>query len=337
MRAILEWLKPGARVKRYIVMQIVSIALFIFCIVTLKSTYDLSLKMLVAYIALTTISIFGIIFSFILAQRNILFVSLKNISKKNKSIRVKKLLYGDPELKKGPKIVVIGGGSGLPNLLKGLKEYTSNITAVVNVSTDDYTLTSAISGVEEVTPGDIRKCIAALSTSESEIGRLLTYQSREDLINNNYSIGNSIITALIDITGSFPKAIEKLSEIFNMQGKIYPVTTDDLILCAGLEDGEVVVGKDNIIDRVKETKSPIKQIFLKNGSIKTLPDVVECIKNANVIVLGPGSLYTSVASNFLFEDVSKAIIKSKAKKVYIANIMNQPGQTDVRLCYCKQW
>lgn len=328
MRSILEWLKPGARVKRYILMQILSIGLFIFCIVTLKSTYDLSAKMLIAYIALITVSIFGIIFSFILAQKNILFISLKNISKKNKSIRVKKLLYGDPELKKGPKIVVIGGGSGLPNLLKGLKEYTSNITAVVNVSSDDYTITSAMSGVEKLTPGDIRKCISALSTSEVDFGKLLTYQSREDKINNNYSIGNSILTALIEITGSFPKAIDKLSEIFNMQGKIYPVTTDELILCAGLEDGEVVVGKENITERVKETKSPIKQIFLKDGSVKTLPDVIEAIKNANVIVLGPGSLYTSVASNFLLEDVSKAIIRSKAKKVYIANIMNQPGQTD---------
>ncbi|MDO4283640.1 MAG: YvcK family protein [Clostridia bacterium] len=328
MRTILEWLKPGARVKRYIFMQILSIGLFIFCIVSLMSTYDLSIKMLVAYIALTTISIFGIIFSFILAQKNILFISLKNISKKNKSVRVKKLLYGDPELKKGPKIVVIGGGSGLPNLLKGLKEYTSNITAVVNVSSDDYTITSAMSGVEKLTPGDIRKCISALSTSETDIGKLLTYQSREDKINNNYSIGNAILTALIEITGSFPKAIDKLSEIFNMQGRIYPVTTDELILCAGLEDGEVVVGKENISDRVKETRSPIKQIFLKDGSVKTLPDVIEAIKNANVIVLGPGSLYTSVASNFLLEDVSKAIIKSKAKKVYIANIMNQPGQTD---------
>ena len=182
--------------------------------------------------------------------------------------------------------------------------------------------------VEKLTPGDIRKCISALSTSEVDFGKLLTYQSREDKINNNYSIGNSILTALIEITGSFPKAIDKLSEIFNMQGKIYPVTTDELILCAGLEDGEVVVGKENITERVKETKSPIKQIFLKDGSVKTLPDVIEAIKNANVIVLGPGSLYTSVASNFLLEDVSKAIIRSKAKKVYIANIMNQPGQTD---------
>lgn len=328
MKTILEWLKPGARVKRYIVIQILSICLLIFCIVTLKSTYDLTPKMLIAYIALTTISIFGILFSFILAQRNILFISLKNISKKNKSVRVKKLLYADPNLKKGPKVVVIGGGSGLPNLLKGLKEYTANITAIVNVSTDDSTISSVMSGMEKVTPGDIRKCIAALSTSESDIGKLLTYQTREEKINQTNSVGNSIITALTEITGSFPKAIDKLSELFNMQGKIYPVTTEEIVLCAGLEDGEVVVGKENIIERVRETKSPIKQIFLRDGSVKTLPDVIDAIRSANVIVFGPGALYTSVASNFLLEDVSKAIIRSKAKKVYIANIMNQPGQTD---------
>ncbi len=328
MKALLEWLKPGARVKRYIVIQIISIIVLIFCVVTLKSTFDLSRKMLLAYIVLITISIFGIIFSFILAQKNILFVSLKNISRKNKSIRVKKLLYGDPSLKKGPKIVVIGGGSGLPNLLKGLKEYTSNITAVVNVSSDDTTISSAMSGIDRVTPGDIRKCIAALSTSESDIGSLLTFRSKEDRIEDRSSVGNDIITALIEITGSFPKAIDKLSEIFNMQGKIYPVTTQEIILCAGLEDGEVVVGKENIIERVKETKSPIKQIFLKDGGVKALPDVVEAIRSANVIVLGPGALYTSVASSLLVEEVSKAIVRSKAKKVYVANIMNQPGQTD---------
>lgn len=324
MKTILEWLKPGARVKRYIFMQIVSIAVLIFCIVTLRGVYDLNEKMLIAYIILITLSVFGIIFSFVLAQKNILFVSLKNISRKNKSIRVRKLLYSDPKLKKGPKVVVIGGGSGLPNLLKGLKEFTSNITAVVNVSEDDTTLTSALGNTDYLTPGDIRKCIAALSTSEAELSKLLTYKEDE----NEQSIGNTIITGLTDICGSFAKGIEKLPEVFKMQGNIYPVTTENLVLCAGLENGEVVVGKQNIIERVRETKSAIKQIFLKEGSIKPHPEVIDAIKSANVIVLGPGALYTSVASNLLIDDVSKAIIKSRAKKVFIANIMNQPGQTD---------
>lgn len=323
MRDLIEWLKPGARVKRYIFTLIISVVLLIFCGINLGSTSDLTPTMLIAYVLLITLSIFGIVFSFILAQRNILLVSLKNISKRNKNIRIRQLLYGDPRLKKGPRVVVIGGGSGLPNLLKGLKEYTSNITAVVNVSADDYTLTSAMSKEERVTPGDIRKCVSALSTSESDFSKLLTYKT-----DNGVSIGNSLINALTDITGSFPKAIDKLSDIFKVQGDIYPVTTDDLILCAGLENGEVVVGKENISERVRETRSAIKQIFLKDGSLKVVPEVVDAIKKANIIVLGPGSLYTSIASNLLFEEVSKAIVKSKAKKVYVANIMNQPGQTE---------
>lgn len=326
MKTILEWFKPGAGVKRYIVMQVVSIIVLIFCILTLNGVYDLNEKMLVAYIILITLSAFGIIFSFVLAQRNMLLLSLKNISKKNKSVRVKKLLFADPKLKKGPKVVVIGGGSGLPNLLKGLKEYTSNITAVVNVSEDDTTITSAITNNDYLTPGDIRKCIAALSTSESEIGKLLTYKADEYNINEQ-SVGNSIMSALIDIAGSFPKGVEMIPEVFNMQGKIYPVSTDNIVLCAGLENGEVVVGKQNIIDRLKETKCQIKQVFLKDGNVKAHVDVIEAIKTANVIVLGPGAFYTSVVSNLLIDSVSKAIVKSRAKKIFIANIMNQPGQT----------
>ncbi len=326
MKSIFEWFKPGARVKRYIFLQLISIALLIFCVLTLNTTMDLSKQMLIAYIVLITLSIFGIIFSFVLAQKNILYISLKNISKKSKSIRVKKLLYQDPRLKKGPKIVVIGGGSGLANILKGLKEFTSNITAIVNVSEDDLTLSSANQGSDYLTPGDIRKSIAALSTSESDLAKLLTYKNNFGT-SNEYSVGNAIISALIDIQGSFAKGVGKISEVFKMQGNIYPVTLDNIVLCAGLENGEVIVGKENIIERVRQTKSPIKQIFLKEGSIKALPEVIDAIKSANVIILGPGALYTSVASNLLIEDVSKAIIKSKAKKVYIANIMNQPGQT----------
>lgn len=327
MKTILEWFKPGARVKRYIFLQVVSIAAFIYGFVTLKSTLDITKTKLIAYIVLLTLSAFLIIFSFVFAQRNILYISLKNIARKNKSIKVKKLLYGDPRLRKGPKVVVIGGGSGLPNLLKGLKEYTANITAVVNVSEDDLTLTSAMSNEERLTTGDLRKCITALSTSESEMSKLLTYKS-DELNPGRLSVGNMVISSLVDITGSFAKAVQKLSEIFNLQGNIYPVTTDELLLCAGLENGDVIVGKENIAKRTKESKSRVKQIFLKEGNLRTLPEVTDAIRTANVIVLGPGSLYTSVCSNLLLDEVSKAIVKSRAKKIYISNIMNQPGESD---------
>ena len=215
MKDLLEWLKPGARVKRYIFTLIISVLLLIFCGISLGRTSDLTPTMLIAYVLLITLSIFGIIFSFILAQRNILLVSLKNISKRNKNVRIRQLLYGDPRLKKGPRVVVIGGGSGLPNLLKGLKEYTSNITAVVNVSEDDETLSSTVKGGDYLSSGDIRKCIAALSTSESEINKLLTYKSDDE----NLSVGSEIIKGLVKTNGSFAKGIAKISDLFKMQGK----------------------------------------------------------------------------------------------------------------------
>ena len=326
MKTILEWLKPGARVKRYMILQIVSVAVLTYCLVTLFSTYDLEPKMLIAYIILLTLSIFGALFSFIVAQKNILYVSLKNISRKNKNLKVRKLLYSDPRLKKAPKVVVIGGGSGLSYVLKGLKEFTSNITAIVNVSEDDLSLSTAMTPKETLTPGDIRKCVAALSTSEAEVSKLLMYKNPE-LNLKSHSVGNLIISSLIDITGSFSKAILQLSEIFNLQGNIYPVTTDNLELCAGFENGEIIVGKENIISRTKKSGGQIKQIFLKDGNIKSSAEVIDAIKTANIIVFGPGELYTSILSNLLIEDVSKAILKSRAKKVYVSNIMHQPGQT----------
>lgn len=326
MKTLLEWLKPGARVKRYMILQIVSIAVLVFCLVTLLSTYDLSLKRLIAYIILLTLSSFGILFSFMLAQKNILYVSLRNISRKNNSIKVRKLLYSDPRIKKGPKIVVIGGGSGLANVLKGLKEFTSNITAVVNVSEDDLSLGTAMTPKEVLTPGDIRKCISALSKEESEVNKLLMYKSPE-LNLKSHSVGNLIISSLIDITGSFSKAICELSNVFNLQGNIYPVSTENLEICAGFENGEIVVGKSNIIAQSRSSRNPIKQIFLKDGNIKATSEVIEAIKTANIIVFGPGELYTSILSNLLIEDVSKAIIRSRAKKVYVSNIMNQRGET----------
>ena len=326
MKTIIEWLKPGARVKRYMILQIVSVAVLTYCLVTLLSTYDLEPKMLIAYIILLTLSIFGVLFSFIIAQKNILYISLKNISRKNKNIKVRKLLYSDPRLKKGPRIVVIGGGSGLANVLKGLKEFTSNITAIVNISEDDLSLSTAMTPKETLTPGDIRKCVAALSTSESEVAKLLMYKSPE-LNLKSHSVGNLVISSLIDITGSFSKAVAQLSDIFKLQGNIYPVTTDNLEICAGFENGEIIVGKENIISKSKKTHGQIKQIFLKDGNVRASAEVIDAIKTANVIVFGPGELYTSILSNLLVDDVVKAIIKSRAKKVYISNIMNQPGQT----------
>lgn len=326
MRTFLEWLKPGIKVKRYIVLQLLSIATLAYSIITLTTRDIITPKILIAYIALITLSLFLTVYSFLLAQRNVLKITLKNMAYKDKNVDIRRLLYTESMLKKGPKVVIIGGGKGLSNILSGLKEFTSNITSIVSTFDDGGSTGKLMKEMDILPPGDIRRSIIALSSSEPSMEKLLGYRFHDGKI-NNHSLGNLIIVAMTEIMGGFAPAIQKLSEIFNVKGKILPVSLDKAKLCAGLENGEIVVGEDNIRPRVLESKSRIKQIFLKDVEATPAPGVIEAIMEADVIVLGPGSLYTSVICNLLVSGIGKAIIQSKAKKIMIANLMNEPGET----------
>lgn len=326
MKQILEWLKPGARVKRYILLQLISLGALSYSIITLCTREILEPKVLIAYISLITISLFLTIYSFLLAQRNILKLTLKNMEHKDKNLEIRKLLATESSLKKGAKIVMIGGGKGLSNILGGLKEYTHNITSIVSTFDDGGSTGKIMEQVDTLPPGDIRRSLIALSNSNSEMEKLMSYRFKDGKI-DNHSLGNLMIVAMTDVMGGFASAIKAMSNIFNVTGNILPVTLDKTKLCAGLENGEIVVGEDNIRPRVLESKSRIKQIFLKDATAAPAPGVLEAIKDADVIVIGPGSLYTSVICNLLVDDIGKAIIQSKAKKVMIANLMNEPGET----------
>jgi len=326
MRTFLEWLKPGIKVKRYIVLQLISIATLAYSVITLATRDILTPKILIAYIALITLSLFTTVYSFLLAQRNVLKVTLKNMAYKDKNVDIRRLLYTESMLKKGPKVVIIGGGKGLSNILSGLKEFTSNITSIVSTFDDGGSTGKLMEEMDILPPGDIRRSIIALSSSEPSMEKLLGYRFQDGKI-NNHSLGNLIIVAMTEIMGGFAPAIQKLSSIFNVKGKILPVSLDKAKLCAGLENGEIVVGEDNIRPRVLESKSRIKQIFLKDTEATPAPGVLEAINEADIVVLGPGSLYTSVICNLLVNGVGKAIIQSKAKKIMIANLMNEPGET----------
>ena len=326
MRVLLEWLRPGVKVKRYILLQLISISALIYSISTLITRDNMSLKMLVAYIAIITISLFLTIYSFILAQRSVLMATLRGLAYKGKNVDIRRLLYTESVLKKGPKVVIIGGGKGLSNILSGLKEYTSNITAIVSTFDDGGSTGKLMEQMDILPPGDIRKSVIALSEAGPVMESLLTYRFTGGTV-DNHSLGNLFIAALSEITGSFPEAIQKMSDIFNVRGKILPVTVGKAKLCAGLENGEIVVGENNIRPRVLESKSKIKQIFLKDAEVTPADGVIESIRNADVVVIGPGSLYTSLACNFLVNDLGKAIMQTKAKKIFISNLMNEPGET----------
>lgn len=326
MKGIIEWLKPGAKVKRYLLLQFVSIAALVYSIVSLSARGTLEPRMLIAFISLITISLFLTVYSFLLAQRNILKITLKNMSAKDRNLDVKKLLFTESMLKKGPKIVMIGGGKGLSNILSGLKEYTHNITSIVSTFDDGGSTGKIMEQMDTLPPGDIRRSLIALSSSDEYMEKMLSYRFKDGAI-DNHSLGNLMIAAMTDVMGGFAPAIQAMSEIFNVKGKILPVTLDKAKLAAGLENGDIVIGEDNIRPRVIESRTRIKQIFLKDAIATPASGVVEAIRDADVIVIGPGSLYTSVICNLLVEDVGKAIIQSKAKKIMIANLMNEPGET----------
>lgn len=326
MMGFLAWLKPGVRIKRYIILQLIAIGVLCYSLVSLFGGSSINPQQLIAYVALITISLFLTIFSFMLAQRNILKMTLKNMAQKDKTLEIKKLITTEDALAKGPKIVVIGGGKGLSNLLSSLKEYTNNLTAIV-AAFDDGTIVESGEEVLDTLPiGDIKRAITALSPNSHTMEQLLAHKVKDSTLSDT-TFGTMMVATVSDIVGGLASSVQYLTQIYNMKGKILPVSLDKSRLCAGLENGDIVVGESNIRPRVIDSKSRIKQVFLKDTIATPAPGVLEAIRDADVIVLGPGSLYTSVISCLLVEEVSKAIVSSKAQRVLIANIMNEPGET----------
>jgi len=227
------------------------------------------------------------------------------------------------------KILAIGGGTGLPIMLEGSKTYSKHLTAVVSVT--DSGRSSGVLREEFgiLPPGDVRNCLVALSETEEqeqELYQLFQYRFNKGSL-EGMSLGNLLMTALTDITGSFEQAIKKASKILNIRGKVLPSTLANTHICAELEDGTHVEEEFNVR---AVGKPPIKRVFLKNNDVVPLQETMEEILKADIIVIGPGSLYTSVITNILVSGIRNAIRNSKAKKIYVCNIVTQPGQTD---CY----
>lgn len=237
------------------------------------------------------------------------------------------MAYRNRILSKGPKIVAIGGGTGLSILLRGLKEYTSNITAIVTVADDGGGSGILREDLGMLPPGDIRNCILALANTEPDMERILQYRFKEGSLKGQ-NFGNLFIAAMNEIYGSFELAIKETSNVLAVTGKVLPMTLEDVVLYAVLENGNVVEGESNIPLKNKEASSKIDRVYMEPKISYPVEEAVEAIEEADIIVLGPGSLYTSVIPNLLVNDMVGHIYKSKAKKVYLPNVMTQPGETD---------
>ena len=226
-----------------------------------------------------------------------------------------------------PKVVVIGGGTGQSIFLSGLKLYTQNITAVVTVADDGGGSGILREDLGMLPPGDIRNCLIALANIEPTKREVMQYRFTDGNLKGQ-SFGNLFIAAMNGLYDNFETAVYKMSEIFAITGRVLPVTLDNVNLIAKLKNGNVIKGESKIPEEVKNQKSGIEKITLEPINVEPLQDVLKSINEADIIVIGPGSLYTSIIPNLLVKDVVKAIRKSKAPKVYISNIMTQPGETD---------
>ena len=228
---------------------------------------------------------------------------------------------------RGPKITAIGGGTGLSTMLRGLKKYTKNLTAVVTVADDGGGSGVLRRDIGMPPPGDIRHCMESLANVEPIMERLLTYRFQEGSLAGQ-SFGNLILAALNGVTGSFEEAVAQMSQVLAITGRILPVTSADVQLEAVFENGARVVGESKISSFKKEQDCRIAHVALLPERPAALPAALQAIREADLILMGPGSLYTSVIPNLLVEGVVEAICRSEALKIYVCNIMTQEGETE---------
>ena len=228
---------------------------------------------------------------------------------------------------RGPKITAIGGGTGLSTMLRGLKKYTKNLTAVVTVADAGGGSGVLRRDIGMPPPGDIRHCMESLANVEPIMERLLTYRFQEGSLAGQ-SFGNLILAALNGVTGSFEEAVAQMSQVLAITGRILPVTSADVQLEAVFENGARVVGESKISSFKKEQDCRIAHVALLPERPAALPAALQAIREADLILMGPGSLYTSVIPNLLVEGVVEAICRSEALKIYVCNIMTQEGETE---------
>jgi uncharacterized cofD-like protein len=328
-RRALRWLQPGLGVKRWIVLLILGLAL-----VGLGAllSFNLWLGELIAGIGSTDqagrvgllVLLVGLVIvavSFVAVVRNIARALLPD------ETQLVDRMWQQRRLGAGLKIVALGGGTGLSSLLRGLKRYSTNLTAVVVVSDDGGSSGRLRKELPTLSlaPGDIRNCLAALADEEPLMTQLLQYRFDERAPElGGHSFGNLLIAALEDITGDFEEAIRETSRVLAIRGKVLPPTLESVRLCARLKDGRQLCGESNI----SQAPGPIDYVYLEPASPEPLPEVLEAIAAADLIVIGPGSLYTSLIPNLVVPRLAAAIGASGAARAYVCNVMTQPGETD---------
>lgn len=325
------WLLPGLQVKRWFALIFVGAVLMvlgflILCDIkpifyTMEFIRKIAMNFSTEWLAFAIIMMGGAVFFKGWQKTNLSILDLNNSREQETLLEA---LYRRRKLNRGPKIVAIGGGTGLSMLLKGIKHITNNITAVVTVGDDGGSSGRLREDMGVLPPGDIRNCIAALADDEDLITKLFQYRFKSGEGLEGHSFGNLFLTALCSITGDMVRAVKESSNVLSIRGRVLPATLDDMKLVAEMEDGRIIHGESNI----PEAHGRVKRLYTDPVQCKALEDVITAIKEADLIIMGPGSLYTSVIPNLLVEEIAREVSASHAKKIYVCNIMTQPGETD---------
>lgn len=331
MKSFLEWFKASTKVKRWIMLILLGVVLTCYGISKILTSEEITFFELGKTIVIFVVGFICIVTSIIFIQKRSLEIIIEanntssETSKKAK-LNIKSLIFNKKVYEEGPNVVIIGGGIGLNNVIEGFKKYTNNITAIVTMS--DYGNNISAKRTMDTLPlKDIKDSIIAMSDREDIMRNLFDWNFKNERL-RDLNFADIYLTAMNEMYGNISEAILKSTEVLNITGKVIPVTLDEITICAELKDGTVIKRKDKIPEAVASRKSTINRIFISPSNCRPSPGVTEAIADADVIIIGPGSLYTNVLPNLLVKNVSKAIKESKAMKFYISNIMTEPGQTD---------
>ena len=328
-RGFFRWFYPGLRVKRWIALAFLSlgasvIALFAAIGISPLRALDRACDAIrsIRNAPLTTLMILGI-GGFAFALMRLVHSVARGVAPTTQE-KASALLFRTRVLERGPRVVAVGGGTGLATLLRGLKQVTSNITAVVTVMDDGGSSGRLRDEIDVLPPGDIRNCILALAEDEARLATYFQHRFRVPEELAGHSLGNLVLVGLEQATGSFDRAIEAMSHFLSVRGRVLPSTLAKAHLIGIMEDGNRIEGESQISSDSRR----IDRIALSTSPVKAYDAVIEALEQADLIVLGPGSLFTSLVPNLLVEGVSDAIASAKGEKVLVANLMTQPGETD---------
>lgn len=337
----LKWFYPGMHIKRWLGLIIIGVAIMTFGLSYIVREAYLSgfhLPGFMYYVTFQFINRYIRGTVFMVGASGLILFSIWKLNQSLLSVLVPhrdtteslvNTIYNQRFLRRGPKIVAIGGGTGLSTLLRGLKEYTTNLTAIVTVADDGGSSGVLRRELGVLPPGDVRNCIAALADAEPLVTKLFQYRFSDGSGLAGHSFGNLFIVAMSGVTGNFEDAIRQTSRVLAVRGQIIPSTMEDVTLCARTDDARTIRGESRIGPAVTRANGArIREVYLVPENPPAHPEAVRAILDADMVILGPGSLYTSVLPNLLVEGIRRSLLATSALKVYVCNVATQHGETD---------